>query len=281
MGGRSCFITSGAFGHGLLRIMGELAVGGSVAVAVGISNRGQVTDDRWQVTGNRRHVTWNKWHLTLLVPCCVLPPPLTRAVRADWGCRRRSCPRRARSRAAGSAGWSGCWRWCRRGRWPPAPRTPRPWPGSPAGPATPAPSQTSHVARDIWQDRSSLSQERHFDDTHITSLLFSTLTTLTCSPHEALEPTEPWRRPPARRRLGLYWCDSRRHWGRLSNFTDVTLVGTDRFSSAAGDRRRRLQRRQGEKSRGKGGEIGGWFVACKAYWWGCSQSDLQSSPPKG
>ena len=34
MGGRSCFITSGAFGHGLLCIVAEFDIGGSLAVAV-------------------------------------------------------------------------------------------------------------------------------------------------------------------------------------------------------------------------------------------------------
>ena len=45
----------------LLCIMGELARGGSVAVAVGLGDRWQVTGDRWQVTYDVTHVTCDMW----------------------------------------------------------------------------------------------------------------------------------------------------------------------------------------------------------------------------
>ena len=41
-----------------------LAGGGSVAVAVGVSDRWQVSGDWWQMTGDTRHIKHNKWHLT-------------------------------------------------------------------------------------------------------------------------------------------------------------------------------------------------------------------------
>ena len=47
-----------------LCIVGELAGGGSAAVAVGIKDRWHVLGDRWQVPGDRWQVTGNRWHVT-------------------------------------------------------------------------------------------------------------------------------------------------------------------------------------------------------------------------
>ena len=61
----------GSLQASLLYIMGELAVGASVAVAVGVSEKWQVTDDVqhvthdiWHVTHNIGHMTRYLWHVT-------------------------------------------------------------------------------------------------------------------------------------------------------------------------------------------------------------------------
>ena len=47
----------------LLCTVGELAGLGSVAVAVDVSDRWQVTGDRWQVTCDTWHMTHDTWHM--------------------------------------------------------------------------------------------------------------------------------------------------------------------------------------------------------------------------
>ena len=54
----------GSLQTSLMLIVGESAGGGYVAVAVGVSNRWQVTGDRWQETRNTWHLTHYMWHLT-------------------------------------------------------------------------------------------------------------------------------------------------------------------------------------------------------------------------
>ena len=51
-------------------MVGELARGGSVAVA--INDRWHMTCDMWQVTRYTRHVTWDKWHFSNIISLTIL-----------------------------------------------------------------------------------------------------------------------------------------------------------------------------------------------------------------
>ena len=61
----------GSFQYSILCIMGELAGGESVAVAVGVSDKWYATCDMWRMTHNEWHMTHdtchmthNEWHMT-------------------------------------------------------------------------------------------------------------------------------------------------------------------------------------------------------------------------
>ena len=54
----------GSLQTSLLYIEGKLAGGGFVAVAVGVSDRWQVTGDRWRATHETWHITCDMWHMT-------------------------------------------------------------------------------------------------------------------------------------------------------------------------------------------------------------------------
>ena len=43
--------------------IGALVGGGCAVVAVGLSDRWQVTGDMWQATGDKRHMTCDMWHV--------------------------------------------------------------------------------------------------------------------------------------------------------------------------------------------------------------------------
>ena len=58
MGGRRCFITRGAFGHGLL------TRGTTVALSVAFYDMLQLTHDTRHLTGDTWHFTPDTWHLT-------------------------------------------------------------------------------------------------------------------------------------------------------------------------------------------------------------------------